>query len=291
MDVLAGFWQMFLGVFASFRITDLIDILIIAYLIYKLIQIARETQAAHLIKGIIFLLIIALLANLCHLKTLNIILSNIFIWAPLAVIILFQPELRRILERVGRTKVSRFHFFAASNAQNGLEQQWNRAIHRIANACESLSRSKTGALIVFERRTRLGEVIETGVEIHGDVSEELIGNLFFKNSPLHDGAVIVRDAKILSASCFLPKPSKEEAISRELGSRHRAAIGMSEISDALVLVVSEETGQISIAEAGKITRGLNRATLISYLKDGILPDKPDETKKSRFWRTRNNEKA
>ncbi len=284
MDALANFWQMFIGVFASFRLADLLDILIIAYLIYKIIQIARETQAAQLLKGILFLLIAAFLASLLKLKTLNLILSNIFFWGPLAIIVLFQPELRRILERVGRARMSRsLHFFSTTTEEELLQQKWERVIHKIANACENLSRTKTGALMVFERQTRLGEVIETGVELNADVSEELIGNLFFKNSPLHDGAVIIRDAKILCAACFLPKPSKEETIARELGSRHRAAIGMSENSDALVLVVSEETGKISIAQAGHLTRDLTRTSLISYLKDGLISDTtPTKAKKSKL---------
>ena len=133
-----------------------------------------------------------------------------------------------------------------------------------------MSKSKTGAIIIFERKTKLADIIETGVELNADISEELFLNLFFKNSPLHDGAVVVRDSKIIAAGCFLPKPSKEEYISRGLGSRHRAAIGMSEISDAIVLVVSEETGSISVAEDGVLKRDLSRIDVISYLKDGLV---------------------
>lgn len=286
MDKFVSFWNMLLGVILSFRITDLIDILIISYIVYKMIQIVRETQAAHLIKGLLFLFAFALIAKILNLKTVGSITSNVFFWGPLAGIVLFQPELRRILERVGRTKMgTRFKYLLINNIDEN-EEKIERAIYKVANACEDLSRTKTGALIVFERKTKLGDVIETGVNLNADISEELIGNLFFKNSPLHDGAVIVRDGKIIAASCFLPKPSKEEYISRSLGSRHRAAIGMSENSDALVLVVSEETGSISIANEGKLKRHLNRTGMISYLQDGLIPKHPNESSKSIFGKAK-----
>lgn len=285
MDYINSFWQLFIGVFASFRIADLIDILIIAYLIYKIIQISRESQAAQLIKGILLLFILTFLANLLNLKTITMVLNNVFFWGPLALIVLFQPELRRIVEHVGRTNLNKKVRLFSNNQQQTLNYMWEKAIHKIANACESLSKSKTGALIVFERQSKLGDILETGVEINADISEELIGNIFFKNSPLHDGAVIVRDAKIVAASCFLPKPVKEQNISNRIGSRHRAAIGMSENSDAVVLVVSEETGNISIAEAGKLTKRLNRTEVITRLKEDILLPKPLLVdKKLLFWR-------
>lgn len=287
MDFINTAWQMISGVIMSFRFTDFIDICIVAYLFYKCIQLVQETQAAQLVKGILLLLLAALAASVLHLKTLSLLLNNIFSWGLLAVIVLFQPELRRMLERVGRTKVrGKFNFFTTTTEQELLNKRWDRCIHIIANACESLSRTKTGALIVFERDTRLGEQIDTGVIIHADVSEELIGNLFFKNSPLHDGAVIIRDGSILAASCFLPKPRKEEFIARELGSRHRAAIGMSENSDALVLIVSEETGSISVAADGNLKRDLTKTALITYLKDGIIPKTAEEKKKKKHWRTK-----
>lgn len=283
MDQIDALWQIFIGVFASFKITDLIDILLISFLIYKLIGIASETRAAQLLKGIAVLLIMALVSSVLSLKTVNLILSNIWIWGPLAIIVLFQPEIRRVLERVGRAKVKRFKFFSSTSSEDKIREKWDKAIHLIASSCESLSRTKTGALMVFERQTKLGDVIETGVQLNADVSKELIGNLFFKNSPLHDGAVILRDAKILSAACYLPRPSKETSISTELGTRHRAAIGMSEISDAIILIVSEETGNISIAEGGRLTRGLTKSSIITYLKDSLVPD-IDENKKTLFGR-------
>ncbi len=285
MDALITFGQMILGVFQSFRLSDLIDILIIAFLVYKVIQMVKETQSAQLIKGILLLVVVAILSTILNLRTLNLILSNIFSWGLLAIIVMFQPELRKMLERVGRTRVSKkFNLFSTTTEEEQLAKNWNRTIQRVATACESLSRTKTGALLVFERQARLGEQIDTGVELNADVSEELLGNIFFKNSPLHDGAVILRDARILAAGCFLPKPQKEERIARNLGSRHRAAIGMSENSDALVLVVSEETGCISIAENGRLTRRLNRTALVEYLTEGLIPKQPAETQKKKFRR-------
>lgn len=279
-------WDTMVGVVKSFGFNDLLDILLVTYLIYKAIQIIRETRAAQLIKGILLLCVAWVLAQMLNLRTITLLLQNVFSWGIVAVIILFQPELRRTLERVGRTKVGRLNIFNSQTEDEKQIQDWERAIDTIASASEALSLTKTGALIVFERQSKLGEQIDTGVEINADISQELIGNIFFKNSPLHDGAMIVRDAKILAASCFLPKPQKEELIARELGSRHRAAIGMSENSDAVILVVSEETGAISIAENGVLTRNYNKETLSKYLKDKIIPQKPEEKRERKLWRVK-----
>ena len=271
------------GVIASFRINDLLDILLVAFLVYKGIQLVKETRAAQLLKGILLLCVVLVVSNLLDLKTINILLNYIFNFGLVAIVVLFQPELRRALERVGRTKVSGrrlSNLFSGKSEEEQNIRRWEKAINTIASAAESLSKTKTGALIVFERQSKLGEQIATGVEINADISEELIGNIFFKNSPLHDGAMIIRDARILAASCFLPKPEKEELIARELGSRHRAAIGMSENSDAVILVVSEETGAISVAENGEIIRHLTKEQLVDYLTSRIIPEQPVEHKKS-----------
>ena len=279
--------EVIVGVIASFRINDLLDILLVAFLVYKGIQLVKETRAAQLLKGILLLCVALVVSSILDLKTINILLNNIFNFGLVAIVVLFQPELRRALERVGRTKVSGrrlSNLFSGKSEEEQNIRRWEKAINTIASAAESLSKTKTGALIVFERQIKLGEQIATGVEINADISEELIGNIFFKNSPLHDGAMIIRDARILAASCFLPKPEKEELIARELGSRHRAAIGMSENSDAVILVVSEETGAISIAENGEIIRHLTKEQLINYLKSRIIPEQPVEHKKSRTRR-------
>ena len=270
MNQLVAFFNMLWGVILSFGFTDLLDILVISYIIYKIIRILRETRAVQLVKGLLFLLFIAFFAKILNLKTLAVMTSNILLWGPLAVVVLFQNELRRVLEHVGRAKMSGHFRNFLYNGHEHDNTEFDRAvIYKVANACESMAKLKTGAIIIFERKTKLGDIIETGVEINADISEDLIQNLFFKNSPLHDGAVVIRNTKIVAASCFLPKPSKEEYISRVLGSRHRAAIGMSEISDAIIVVVSEETGFISIAEDGKLKRNLSRTDVISYLQNGL----------------------
>lgn len=273
MGIFHTVWQSISGVLLSIRLTDILDIGIISFLFYKMIQLVRETQAAQLVKGILLLILAYVAAVLFHLKTLGLILNNIFGWGILALIVLFQPELRRMLERVGRARVrGHFGFFTSKSESEAIIKEWERCIRIVVGACEKLSSTKTGALIVCERLTKLGEQIETGVIINADVCEELLLNLFFKNSPLHDGAVIIRDARILAASCFLPKPQKEELIGRDLGSRHRAAIGMSENSDALIIVVSEETGSVSVASNGYLKYNLSKTQLISFLRDRILGD-------------------
>lgn len=296
MQVIADLWEKIVvacsttltSIIRTFGWNDLLDIVIVSYLIYKLIQIVRETRAAQLVKGIILLLVAAVLAEWLGLKTIQLLLSNIFQWGILALIVIFQPELRRVLEKAGQTKVASFNVFSSQQEDEDLRTKWIHTIDMIGTAAEDLSRTKTGALIVFERKTRLGEQISTGVVVNADVSPELIGNLFFHNSPLHDGAVIIRDARILAASCFLPKPIKEELIARELGARHRAAIGMSENSDALILVVSEETGAISIAENGVLTRNYTKDSLCRYLRRSLISETPEEGKdrKSKFWKVK-----
>ncbi len=270
MDQLLNFFHMLWGVILSFRFTDLIDILVIAFIIYKVFLIVRETRATQLFKGLIFLLVVVFLAKVLNLKTLDFIVSKLFFWGPVIIVILFQSEFRRILEHVGRAKMrGRLQNFLFSE-KNKDKVKIENVIYKISKACEDMAQKKTGAIIVFERKTKLADIIASGVVLNADVSEELIKNLFFKNSPLHDGAVIVREGEIVAASCFLPKPSKEEYISRELGARHRAAIGISEESDALVVVVSEETGYISLAENGKLKRHLNRPDLVLCLQEGLV---------------------
>ena len=195
----------------------------------------------------------------------------------LAIMIMFQPELRRALEKVGRTSVSNMQIFSNSSTDE-LTQKWETAITAICDACEELSSTTTGALIVIERQTKLGEQIDTGVIMNAEPSKEIFGNIFYPKTPLHDGAVIMRDGMILAAACFLPKPQKEEFINKKLGSRHRAAIGMSENSDAIIIAVSEETGTISIAENGNLERPFNRTTLERYLRNKIIPQQIEEDK-------------
>lgn len=267
LSVLNSIW----GVFRSIGINDIIDICILSYLIYNAIKLIRETRAQQLTKGILVLIISYLVAIIFNLQTIRFLLKICFQWGFLVLIILFQPELRRMLEKVGRTKIAEFSFFN-SNDMSDTEEHWKPAINAICDAAQNLSSTKTGALIICERKTKLGEQIATGTILNCIPSQAIFGNIFFPNTPLHDGAVIIRDGIILAAGCFLPRPQKDELINKQLGSRHRAAIGMSENSDAIVIVVSEETGNISVAENGELTRGYTKETLKKMLVNRLIPE-------------------
>lgn len=263
-----------LSVISTMDWRDAIDILLVSYLIYKTIKIARETRAEQLLKGIALLIVAFFAAQIVGLRTVKFILGTIMTSGLVVLVILFQPELRRILERMGRAKMP-----FGSSVESG-SNAWERAIPIIADAVDNLAKTTTGALIVLEQQTHLGEQIATGVWMDAEPSVELFGNIFFVKTPLHDGAVIMRDGKILAGACFLPKPQKEELIATHLGSRHRAAIGMSEVSDAIIIVVSEETGTVSIAENGTLQRGFSHDRLTEYLRGKLLPENTTERKSS-----------
>ena len=276
------------NVIQSITFMDIIDILLMSYLVYLLIKLIRETRAGQLVKGILFIVIAYVISNLIGLKAMSYIIKSALDIGLLALLIMFQPEIRRALEKAGRSKIGITLFSVGETADQSAK--WNTCIEAICDSCVDLSATKTGALIVIERQTKLGEQIENGTILNAVPSKELFGNIFFKNTPLHDGAVIIRDGMILAAACFLPKPQKEELINKKLGSRHRAAIGMSENSDAIVLVVSEETGNISIAENGELTRDFTRFRLNEYLHEAIIP-KPSENKKKLPIKKRNRSKG
>lgn len=276
------------GAVKSIGLADVVDILLISYVIYKTIKIVKETRAEQLLKGIFLLLLAYFLSAFFHLRTLKYMLKMLFEIGAVSLVVLFQPELRRALEKVGRTKVADFSVFGKEESEKR-HNVWEKAITAISNGAAELSKTKTGALIVIERKTKLGEQIDTGVEINATPSVELLGNIFFNKSPLHDGALIVRDGRLLAAACFLPKPQKEELIATHLGSRHRAAIGISEISDAITIVVSEETGTISVSQDGQLIRNFTRESLYTYLMDKVAPVKDTdgtEKKKSVFRRAK-----
>lgn len=274
-DYIADLWESFLSVVNYISIIDVFDILFLSVVVFLGLKLMKETRAEQLIKGIVLLSIFLFLLDQFQFKAMGLIADTYFNIGVLAIIVLFQPELRRILERVGRTKMTDKIPFFETNASRD-EMKIQNLIKSIVAACENLSRSKTGALIVIERQTRLGEQIETGTMINAIPSAELFGNIFVTNTPLHDGAVIIRDGLIHAAACYLPKPAKEELVSKELGTRHRAAIGMSEVSDAIVVVVSEETGVISVAENGNLTRNFSGVTLSKYLSERLIPEKEDK---------------
>ena len=273
-NVLNSIW----GVFKTIGINDIIDIMILSYLFFHIMKLIRETRALHLAKGILLLVGSYILAMILDLQTIKFLLKICFQWGALAIIILFQPELRRMLERVGRSKLADIALFKPSDDEEDVEHT-RAAIRAVCDASMKLSSTKTGALIIFERKTKLGEQIATGTLLDCVPSAAMLGNIFVPNTPLHDGAVIIRDGKILAAGCFLPKPANEELINKQLGSRHRAAIGMSENSDAIVIVVSEETGTISVAENGELTRGYVEDTLKKLLYTRLLPDRNTDSNK------------
>ena len=274
---LTDIWNSLVSVFRSIGLIDWLDIIFLAIILYWLIKLVRETRAEQLIKGVVVLAAVLFILNQFGFKAMGVISQMVMNVGLIAFIVMFQPELRRALEKVGRSKVMQpLALFDTSLPET--QGKESLAVEQIVLACEKLSRTATGALIVIERQTRLGEQIETGTILNAIPSEELFRNIFFPNTPLHDGAVIIRNGMIYAAGCFLPKPSKEELINKELGSRHRAAIGMSEVSDAIIIVVSEETGMISIAENGTLERGFDREKLYKYLSKKLLLDTPDQRK-------------
>lgn len=269
LDTVYTVWNQFVYTISNLRVFDIIDILVIAFIFYKAIQFLRETRAGQLVKGIVFLLALYAFAIVFKLAVLRWLLSAVFGSAIVAIAIIFQPELRRLLERVGQTKIG--------NLQSGGDEAEAIAdsVNKICKAAGQMQKTKTGALIVFERKTQLGEIINTGTVIDAEVSESLVNNIFFPKSPLHDGAAIVRDGRIYAASCILPL-TQSTAFSSQLGTRHRAAIGMTENSDAIVLIVSEETGTISVAFNGQITRNHTVQSAFEEIKDKLVNDNEQE---------------
>lgn len=249
--------------FMNFRIIDFIDIIIVAVIFYKLLMLIRETRAEQLIKGLIVLLAVFNISQFLELHMIQYILEKTFTVGIFAILVVFQPELRRGLEYIGRTR------WLSVSISEIIKEEMKQNIEEIVTAVSTLSRTKTGALIVMERDTGLNEIVDTGTLIEGKISSLLITNIFEHNAPLHDGAVLIKKEKIMAAGCFLPLSIKTD-LSRDLGTRHRAALGMVENSDALVVVVSEETGGISVAIDGKLNRFLDLEDLRNILLDNFV---------------------
>ena len=259
----------------TIRITDYLDMAILAFLFYKVATLVQSTKAASLLKGLFVFLAALMLSSLIHLNSIHYLMSRMVEWGVLALIVLFQPEIRRILEQMGSRRF--IAFFAHSEIGTALES----TISQTVLACSEMSQSRTGALIVFEREILLDDMVRSGTVLDASVSSELLKNIFFVKAPMHDGAVIVRDGRILGAGCMLPL-SKNVNLSRDLGMRHRAGIGMSENSDAVVVIVSEETGSISVAIGGMLKRHLKAETLENLLRNELLPQPEQESDKPRF---------
>lgn len=277
------------GILRSIHINDILDIMLVAYLIYQAFALIRETRALQLLKGILALIALYVMSHLLNLKAMTFIMRNILQFGALALLVVFQPELRRALEQVGRTRFSNFQLLGSNDSDEDI-LSWNLMIKAVGEAATYLSKRKIGALMVFERQTKLGEIIKTGTIIDASPSAEMIGNIFFPNSPLHDGATIIRNGKLYAAGCFMPLSDNFE-ISKDLGTRHRAALGMSENSDAVIVVVSEETGVITMVQDGKFKRGYTGETVMAELSAIFTPEKKEAKsfRKPPFLKGKKNE--
>ncbi len=252
------------GILMSIKITDILDIVIVAYLLYKLLGFIKETRAQQLFRGILLIIAFFLVSELLNLSLLNWLFTRLITVGLIAVVILFQPEIRRGLEQIGRRGVLSRQF-----RDMGKEEIY-ATVHKIVDAVDDFSSTRTGALMAIERETMLSDITESGVVVDAEISVRLLGNLFYEGSPLHDGAVIIRGDRVYAASCVLPLTERQN-IGKNLGTRHRAALGLSEVSDAFVIVVSEETGAISVAQNGEFKRFLDLKTLEKMLLDIYLP--------------------
>lgn len=261
----------------SMEITDIVDMAIIAYLVYQLLALVKNTSSERVLKGVLFVILALWLSSYWRLNGLNFVLNKLVEWGVLALVILFQPEIRRILDQLGG---SRFSFLRVFNKREQISSI-EHAIQVTAEACRDMSRDRTGALIVFERQNKLDDILRSGTTLDAEPSSELLKNVFFVKAPMHDGAMIIRDGRVLGAGCMLPL-SRNVNLSRDLGMRHRAGIGMSENSDAVVVLVSEETGSISVAVGGMLKRHLSIETLRLLLSNELLPKEEDAAEKKKF---------
>ena len=267
--------QEFKGKVVLFGISDVVDIAIMAFLIYKVIMLMRRTNSGAVAKGVLLLLFALGVSTFFHLNTVSYLLQQLMVWGVVALVVIFQPEIRRFLEQMGRTSLGKV--FTPEEARNELDS----AITQTVDAYMSLSKSKTGALMVFERKNMLDDAIKTGTALDCTVNAELLKNIFWNKAPLHDGAVIVRAGRIVGAGCMLPM-SGNVNLSRERGMRHRAGIGASEHTDAVVAIVSEEPGSISVAVGGMLKRHLAPETLERLLRNELLPERENDEAASKF---------
>ena len=259
MDSILLLWQNL----TSITVSDVIDIAVVSFLIYQVVKLVRETSSARIIRGVIVLIGAMWISNILQLTMVNYLFQTVLTWGILVIAIVFQPELRRLLERVGKSKLSSLML------RNDTIPVEENAILEIVHACSEMSWSRTGALIIFERKESLEDVIRTGTVVNADVKDELVRNIFYEGAPLHDGAMIIRGGRVYAAGCVLPL-SPNPNLAKELGTRHRAAVGMSENADSVSLVVSEETGSISIAIDGQLQRHLVPEQLDEILRTELL---------------------
>lgn len=281
-EAIASWWEWMVSIAMNFQFKDAVDIIIVAFLIYGVVKLVRETRAGQLVKGLFLLVILFIISSYFNLVMVSRVLAYFFQFAFVAILIVFQPEIRKALEQVGRNNVGQ----SIAAVVTGRDRSYNRAqirkaINAVVDGVGILQQLKMGALIVFERKTKLGDIIETGTQINCEPSGQIVGNIFFNKAPLHDGAMIIRDGMIHAAGCILPL-TKNTSVSAELGTRHRAALGVSEESDAVVVVVSEETGQISVAVNGVLARRFTRDTLRDVLEGYLIPQEEASTVRRKF---------
>ncbi|HLS20337.1 MAG TPA: diadenylate cyclase CdaA [Bacillota bacterium] len=256
-----------------------VDIALVWYVLYKLIMLIRGTKAIQLLQGIVVVLAVRMMSIFLDLQTLQWLTYQAILWGFLVIIILFQPELRRALEQLGRGGLF-------TRTTKSKEETVEESIEAIVEACNYMAKRRIGAIITIERETGIGDYAETGIPINGDITHQLITNIFTPNTPLHDGAMIIKEQKIIAAACYLPL-SESPLISKELGTRHRAAVGISEVTDALTIVVSEETGHISCTQSGELKRDISDKQLRQYLEEHLLFN-IKTSNKTWSWRGRNN---
>ncbi|MCH5303326.1 MAG: diadenylate cyclase CdaA [Ruminococcus sp.] len=273
MNILLEVFNNILAVFRTIQIKDVVDIIAITFIIFSLFKLVRETRAEQLLKGVVVLLAVYLVSSLFGLTMMTNLMRLLFEFSVLIIAIIFQPEIRKALERIGQSNLGKRYlsFIFNKNKTDKEVKAIKKSIINVADAATVFSSSKTGALIVFERDIKLSDIADTGTILDSVPSVALLGNIFFNKAPLHDGATIIRNGKIYAAGCILPLTDNKN-VDINLGTRHRAALGMSEVSDAAIVIVSEETGNISVAVNGQLQRDFNRETLISHLENLLLDD-------------------
>jgi len=274
----------FANFFADFTLIDylasIVDLLVVWYVIYKLIMIIRGTKAVQLLKGIFVILIVKAISDTLGLHTLGWMMEQVITWGFLAIIIIFQPELRRALEQLGRGKI-----FSRGGLQE--EEERKKHVEAIFKATTYMAKRRIGALISIERETGMSDYIETGIPLNANISSELLINIFIPNTPLHDGAVIIQKNQVSAAACYLPL-SESPFISKELGTRHRAALGISEVTDSLTVVVSEETGSISLTKNGELHRDLSQEDFKELLSNELLKKEEQSSAAKWSWKVKKN---
>ena len=281
-EAIASWWEWMGSIAMNFQFKDAVDIIIVAFLIYGVVKLVRETRAGQLVKGLFLLVVLFIISSYFNLVMVSRVLAYFFQFAFVAILIVFQPEIRKALEQVGRNNVGQSIAAVVTGRDRSYDRaQIRKAINAVVDGVGILQQLKMGALIVFERKTKLGDIIETGTQINCEPSGQIVGNIFFNKAPLHDGAMIIRDGMIHAAGCILPL-TKNTSVSAELGTRHRAALGVSEESDAVVVVVSEETGQISVAVNGVLARRFTRDTLRDVLEGYLIPQEEASTVRRKF---------